>query len=164
MEGLKEQNKYKYERYKLKKIADYQFGEGIGNIIFPDNIEIERSKKTRKIRNIKLNGKIIATLRARDGWISLTIHGADIIRRNVKPPKMRVIVVNDVREIIKEGRNVFAKHIKYADPEIRPGSEVIVVDENDELLAVGKAILNGEEMILFKRGIAVKVRKGVNEY
>ncbi|MEM0085141.1 MAG: PUA domain-containing protein [Candidatus Methanomethylicia archaeon] len=163
MRNSKEQNRYEYEKYKLKKIADYQFGEGIGNIIFPDDIEIEKSKKTGKIRNIKWNGKIIATIRARDGWISLTIHGADMIRRNVKPPKMRVIVVNDVKEIIKRGRNVFAKHIKDADPEIRPGSEVIIVDENDELLAVGKAILNGEEMILFKRGIAVKVRKGVNE-
>ena len=61
------------------------------------------------------------------------------------------------------GINVFAKHVKDADPEIRPGSEVIIVDEEDNLLAVGKAILNGKEMIAFKSGIAVKVRRGVGE-
>ena len=68
-----------------------------------------------------------------------------------------------MKKYIRKGRNVFAKHVKDADPEIRPGSEVIIVDEEDNLLAVGKAILNGKEMIAFKSGIAVKVRRGVGE-
>lgn len=161
MMSFKEDNRYNYEKYKLRKLADYQFGEGIGNILFPDGIEIEKSKKTGKIRNIKLDGKIVATVRARDGHIALTIHGAEIVRKNTKPPKLRVIVLKEVEDVIKEGRNVFAKHVKSADPDIRPGSEVIVVNDEDELLAVGKAILNGKEMKLFKRGVAVKIRRGV---
>ncbi|MCS7097134.1 MAG: pseudouridine synthase [Candidatus Methanomethylicia archaeon] len=147
----------------LRKIADYQFGEGIGCILFPEEIEIEKSKRKGKIRHIKLYGKLIATLRASDGQIALTIYGAKIIKEHTKPPKMRVIVTNEVSSFISEGRNVFAKHVKAADLEVRPGSEVIVVNENDELLAVGKAILSGEEMIMFKKGIAVKVRRGVRE-
>ncbi|MEM3713349.1 MAG: PUA domain-containing protein [Nitrososphaeria archaeon] len=152
-----------YDKYKIKKIADYQFGKGIGEILFPNNVEIEKSRKTGKIKRVKLYGKNIATIRANNGYITLTIDGAKILKEKLGPPKMRVIVSNEISEIIKSGKNVFAKHIKEADPEIVPGSEVMVVNENDELLAVGKAILNGEEMILFKSGLAVKVRKGVYE-
>ena len=38
--------------------------------------------------------------------------------------------------------------------------EVIVVDEDSEVLAVGRAVLSGIEMKAFKRGVAVKVRHG----
>jgi len=62
--------------------------------------------------------------------------------------------------VVAEGRNVFAKHVVEADPEIRSGDEVIVVDERDILVAVGKAVLSGEEMVAFSRGIAVKTRIG----
>jgi len=149
--------------YRLRRIAEYQFGEGIGDIIFPDDVEIEISKRTGKIKRITLKGKVLATLRPRDGMIALTVEGAKKIKEKIKPPKLRVTVMNEVAKYIRKGRNVFAKHVKDADPEIRPGSEVIIVDEEDNLLAVGKAILNGKEMIAFKSGIAVKVRRGVGE-
>jgi archaeosine-15-forming tRNA-guanine transglycosylase len=35
-----------------------------------------------------------------------------------------------------------------------------VVDERGGVLAVGRALLSGEEMKAFKRGVAVKVRRG----
>ncbi|HJK08659.1 MAG TPA: hypothetical protein O0X86_02230 [Methanocorpusculum sp.] len=40
--------------------------------------------------------------------------------------------------------------------------EVFVVDENDNLLATGMAILSGTEMLGFSYGTAVKVRQGKN--
>jgi uncharacterized protein with predicted RNA binding PUA domain len=40
---------------------------------------------------------------------------------------------------------------------------VVVTNEDDDLLAVGKALLSGMEMLAFKRGIAVKVRRGAEE-
>jgi archaeosine-15-forming tRNA-guanine transglycosylase len=39
--------------------------------------------------------------------------------------------------------------------------EVMVVDKNDELVAVGRAILTRDEMLAMKKGLAVKVREGV---
>ncbi|MCS7364479.1 MAG: pseudouridine synthase [archaeon GB-1867-035] len=149
--------------YKLRKIADYQFGLGIGNILFPENIEVKKSKKTGKIKEIYYQGKLLATKRPKDGFFALSIEGAKRILKAIEKPRLRVIVKNEVATYIMKGRNVFAKHIVNADPNIRPGSEVIIVDENDNLLAIGKAILNGEEMLAFKTGIAVKVRKGIKE-
>jgi len=40
---------------------------------------------------------------------------------------------------------------------------VIVTNKKDEVLAVGRALLTGREMVLFKRGVAVKTRRGVDE-
>jgi uncharacterized protein with predicted RNA binding PUA domain len=68
--------------------------------------------------------------------------------------------MSDVSEFIAEGRSVFAKHVVEVDERIRAGDEVIVVNEEDEILGTGKAILSGDEMLLFERGIAVKIRHG----
>jgi archaeosine-15-forming tRNA-guanine transglycosylase len=35
------------------------------------------------------------------------------------------------------------------------------VDRNDELVACGRALMNREEMLSFKIGMAVKVREGI---
>ncbi|MEM3703718.1 MAG: PUA domain-containing protein [Candidatus Bathyarchaeia archaeon] len=51
----------------------------------------------------------------------------------------------------------------WANSEIRPKDEVIVVNEKGDFLAVGKAVLSGEEMTAFKSGVAVKVRRGCME-
>jgi uncharacterized protein with predicted RNA binding PUA domain len=42
-------------------------------------------------------------------------------------------------------------------------NEVILVSEDDMLLATGKAMLSPAEMALFEHGVAVKVRYGVEK-
>jgi predicted RNA-binding protein (TIGR00451 family) len=54
-------------------------------------------------------------------------------------------------------------HVVKTDQEIRAKDEVIVVDEGGKVLAVGRAVLSGEEMKVFKIGVAVKVRRGCKE-
>lgn len=146
---------------KLRGIANYQFGSHLGNVLFKGPIELTRSGKTGKIRLLFRDGKLISTLRARDGFLALTPDGAKIILAFMRKPPRVVVVRSDVAEFIKEGRNVFAKHVIAADPSISPQDEVIVVDERRELLAVGRAHLAGFEMTQFRRGIAVKTRRGV---
>jgi len=149
--------------WKIRCIADYQFGKDVGSILFPDNVDIIYSKRTGRVRHVYLDGKRLVTLRPRDGFFSLTVSGAKRIVEGVKPLHYWVKVQDDVSAFIAEGRSVFAKHIVDADEEIRPMEEVIVVNEEGEVLAVGKAILTGKEMKAFKKGVAVKVRRGVAE-
>jgi len=146
---------------KLRGIANYQFGSHLGNVFFKGPIELTRSGKTNKIRLIFRDGKLISTLRARDGFLALTPDGAKIILASMKKPPRVVVVRGDVGEFIRAGRNVFAKHVVSADSSIRPQDEVIVIGEKRQLLAVGRAALAGWEMTQFKRGIAVKTRRGV---
>lgn len=148
---------------RIRSVADYQFGKGVGEKLFPENVEIKYSKRTGRIRYIYLNGKRLATLRPIDGLFSLSIEGAKRITENSIPAKCFVTVKNDVASFIADGGDAFAAHVVKADCEIRPKDEVIVINEKGEVLAVGKAVLSGEEMAAFKTGVAVKVRRGVLE-
>ena len=148
---------------RIRGTANYQFKGDIGMALFPDGVKLTHSKKTGRIRHIYLDGRLLATLRPTDGIFSLTIHGARRLASLLEVPRLRVVIQEDVREFIMEGRNVFSRHVVMADQEIRVGEEVIVTGKDDSILAVGKALLTGREMLAFKRGIAVKVRRGIGE-
>jgi predicted RNA-binding protein (TIGR00451 family) len=148
---------------RIRSVADYQFGKGVGVKLFPDSVKIEYSKRTGRIRYVYLNGKRLVTMRPTDGLFSLSIAGAKRIVENACDAKCFVTVRKDVSKFIAEGGDVFAVHVVDADGEIRPKDEVIVLDEDGNVLAVGRAVLSGEEMKVFRCGVAVKVRRGCME-
>ncbi len=145
---------------KIRSIADYQFGKGVGLKLFPENVQIEHSPRTGRIRFISLEGSRLATLRPTDGLLSLSIKAAKRIAENSAFARCFVTVKNEVSTFIADGGDVFAVHVVKVDPEIRAGDEVIVVDEASNVLAVGKAMLASAEIAAFKKGVAVKVRHG----
>lgn len=148
---------------RIRGIANYQFEKDVGRDLFPNNVNILLSKKTGRVRHIYLNETLIATLRPTDGFFSLTISGAKRLSSLIAPPRFRVIIQKDIEEFVRNGKTVFARHVVSADMNIRPGEEILVTNLHDEILAVGRAMLTGKEMLSFKRGIAVKVRKGLGE-
>ena len=150
------------ELVKIRTIADYQFGKGVGVKLFPENVDVEYSPRTGRIRFINLDGERLATLRPTDGLFSLSVKAAKIIKENAAFARCFVTVKNDVSEYIAAGGDVFAVHVVNVDSEIRANDEVIALDEAGNILAVGKAMLSSAEMTAFKSGVAVKVRHGAN--
>ena len=146
---------------KIRSIANYQFGFCVGSTLFPDEVQCTHSRKTGKIKHVYHKGQLLATLRPRTGLFSLTLLGAERLKSIVPPLRFRVIVEKEVEDFVKKGRNVLARHIVKVDRELRPGSEVIVTDNGDSIIAVGTAFLSGPEMLAFKRGVAVKNRQGI---
>ncbi|MBT0158844.1 pseudouridine synthase [Candidatus Bathyarchaeota archaeon A05DMB-2] len=145
---------------RIRSVADYQFGKGVGALLFPENVEISYSKATGRIRYVLLDGERLATLRPTDGLLSLSLTAAKTMTEKAAFARCFVTVQNDVAEFIAKGGDVFAAHVIRADEAIRSKDEVIVVDENNQVLAVGRALLSGAEMTQFKIGVAVKVRHG----
>jgi predicted RNA-binding protein (TIGR00451 family) len=131
---------------RIRSIADYQFGKGVGVRLFPEDIDIAYSKTTGRIRYVSLNGERLATLRPTDGLLSLSVSAATYIAKNAGFARCFVTVRKDVSE--------------FADDAVRAKDEVIVVDEDNRVLAVGRALLSSMEMKAFKTGVAVKVRHG----
>ncbi|MDW7728205.1 MAG: PUA domain-containing protein [Candidatus Methanoperedens sp.] len=72
-----------------------------------------------------------------------------------------VIVNSNAAPFVAKSKTAFARHVVDADPEIRAGQEVLVVDEGDGLLATGKTMLSASEIKAFEKGTAVDVRGGV---
>ena len=148
---------------RVRSVADYQFGRGVGEALFPSSVEILFSKATGRIRYVNLNGERLATLRPTDGLLSLSVNAAKLLVERLGFASCLVTVRNDVSEFVADGGDVFAAHIVKVDDAVHSKDEVIVVDEDGRVLAVGRALLSGSEMRAFKSGVAVKVRHGCRE-
>ncbi len=148
---------------KVSAIFHYQFGRPIFNNTFTNSsdITLEFSKKTGKMKHIFFKGKRILT--ADKGRFSLSLEGAKLLKSNSNSPQFRVIVMDEVQDFIKQGKSVFCKHVIKIDEILRPGSEVIVVNQKDELLAVGKLLIPSLLFSGRSLGVAVDVRKGVEK-
>lgn len=148
---------------KIKAIADYQFGVGAGEALFTGNINIEKSKKTGKIRHV-YDGKVpIVNMRASDSYLILSKEGAKRLHNKMEYPKNRVVVNEDSVPFARDGKSVFSKFVVESDEDIRANDEVLIVSEDDELLAFGKALLSSHEMHDFNTGQAIKTRKGMKK-
>ncbi len=88
------------------------------------------------------------------------IEGGKRLRESLEFPAYRVMVGEESEVYVRGGKNAFAKFVVEVDPDIRPKDEVMVVGENDCLLAVGRAKMSADAMLEFNRGVAVKVREG----
>jgi uncharacterized protein with predicted RNA binding PUA domain len=145
---------------RIRSIADYQYGEGAGVALFPDEVVIQYSMATGRIRYINLNNERIATLRPTDGLLSLSINAARTLKQNAPNSHCFVTVRSDVAKFIANGGDLFAAHIVEVDEDICAKDEVIVLNEEGDVMAVGRAFLSSAEMKAFKTGVAVKVRHG----
>lgn len=144
---------------RVRTMADYQFGKGCGRALFPDDVKFQLSK-TKRVRQIMHGGKRLATVRARDGMLTLSMVAAEVVHKMIPGPALRVVVCEDAAPFVAKGKTAFAKHVVDIDPGLRAGEEVLVVDENDELLATGQLLLCPDEVIFMDTGVAVDVRRG----
>ena len=147
----------------VKGISDYQFGKDITDILFDDldRITIQRSRNTNKIRYIYYKEELLLVLRPGNGLFTLTLLSAKKIKEKTVIPRLRIVVLNDIAEFIRKGRNVFCKHVVDIDETLRPLDEVIVVNQGDELLGIGKLKVPVSYVRSFSHGVAVNIRKGI---
>ena len=161
---LSDEIRYKKDDVKkVKAIADYQFGVGAGEALFTGNINIEKNKKTGKIRHIYDGKVLIVNMRASDSYLILSKEGAKRLHDKMPYPQNRVVVNKDSEPFALDGKSVFCKFVVECDENIRSKDEVLIVNEEDKLLAYGKAMLGACEIEQFKTGQAIKTRKGMKK-
>jgi archaeosine-15-forming tRNA-guanine transglycosylase len=86
-----------------------------------------------------------------------TFAGGELLRAHASPSRERVVVSPDAVPFVREGRSLFARFVQRADPALAPGMSALLVDGQDELLAVGRLLLAPHEMRTLRRGVAVRV-------
>ena len=155
----------------LRTGADYQFGAGAGDALFPETDQLTVRKSSGGRPRQVIRGDVDDTPGSSegdrlvsygtDGRFTLGVAGGRALQSVFDAPRHRMIVGEESEPFVREGRNAFAKFVTAADDGIRPGDEVIVVDGDDTLFAVGRAELSGAEAEAFGSGAAVKVRNGV---
>ena len=146
---------------RVKTILDYQFGEKIDRIFTSGETELVTSRKTKRLRNLLLDGEHIASLSHRRGLFVLQKKGAELVHKNTKFPKFRIIVNAETAEFNRKGKSVFCKFVEDIDSKLQCMDECIVVTPNDDLVAFGKLIVSPKELELGQQGMAVRIRGGI---
>ncbi|MEM0001052.1 MAG: PUA domain-containing protein [Desulfurococcaceae archaeon] len=147
------------ELEELRGIAELQFDVN-GESLIPETVKVAVSPNTGKIRFLVLNGKRYLALRSKDYRFNLYVAAGEVLNGILPHPRLRVYVKGDYVEFVSRGGSLFCKHVLMADPDIRPDDEVLAVDPQGRLVAVGRSRLAGWEMVFYNRGEAVKVREG----
>jgi len=147
LEGHDSYYKSEREAATVRAIADFQFGPGAGDEVFGPGARTEgRYPKLR----VTEDGEQLATMVPQYGTLSLTLAGARRWRDSDATTR-RV----EIDGFVPSG-SVLAPGVLDADPEIRPGDEVLV--EGPAAVAVGRAACHGDAMVEASRGVAVDVR------
>ncbi len=153
-----EGNESSWTRRKLHALLTYQWGENAGKLADLDSLQVILSKSTGKIRHCKRNDDILFTIVPNTGLLTPTYQGGLELLRVRIDDTYQVIMDSDVSEFIASGKSALAKFVKLASPQLKAGEEVLVLDESQNLLGTGRALISGLEMISFNRGVAVAIR------
>jgi conserved protein with predicted RNA binding PUA domain len=144
---------------KIDYHIDALFGKGVSSVL-PKEIAFTYSRKTGRIKSFETNGKLVGTLRS-DGGIALTILGASIFMKSSGFRQNCIIPINDALPFVSEGRSLFCKHVEWFGSNIKIGSEVVVIDNREDVIAVGKSVASQSQLRGKIGGVAVKVREGI---
>lgn len=72
-----------------------------------------------------------------------------------------VIPIHEAIPFVSEGRSLYCKHVKWCGSNVKVGSDVVVIDDNDRILAVGRAKISSNMMKELGAGVAVRIRQGI---
>ncbi len=146
-------------RRRLAYTIDLLFDKGSSIALPLDRLEFTFSKRTGKVKHVMLNAVLLYTFRS-DGGLALTVDGARILAKSDSFKEHCIAVSNDVARYVAEGRSVFCKHVVWHGSRIDVGSEVAVLNEDGDIIAVGRAVVPSSLLKHLKHGVAVKVREG----
>jgi uncharacterized protein with predicted RNA binding PUA domain len=143
--------------YRLLYSLAFQFDFNVARSLLPspDVVSVVLSS-TGRVRYVLVNGVRMLTLRPTDGFFTLSIEAGEIVRRASKPPRFRVVVKGG--EVTRVKGSILKPIVLDIDPHLRPGDEVIVVDELDNLVGVGKLKLPPVVVKSLEKGEVVRVR------
>jgi predicted RNA-binding protein (TIGR00451 family) len=141
-------------------MVDYLFGRGVSRALPRRDIRLVHSKKSGRVKLVYIGEKLFATVKP-NGSMALSVQGATILVTSRAFLKNCIVVSDDATEFVRGGKSVFCKFVKTAGTNIRPKSEVVVLDGRGQVLGVGMAVLAGKFMTQFKSGVAAKVREGI---
>ena len=147
------------DRVILNAILNYQFGKDTHELIENKDVIVKRSRKTGIIRQFLIDNKISGTIRPSDFMIVPSKEFAETLCSFLPKKRLKVIASKDSIPFVDQNKDLLAKFVEKADSEIKPGEEVFITNLDGNFINSGRAMLSASEMLDFKRGVAVRIRK-----
>jgi archaeosine synthase len=148
LEGEPSYYKSERESATVRAIADFQFGDGAGDVVFGPDATTEGYYPKLRVRDDA--DEHLATMVPQYGTLSLTLAGARAWLESDAPTRHV-----EIDGFVPSG-SVLAPGVLEADDSIRPGDEVVF--EGPKAFGVGRAACHGRAMVESTRGVAVDVR------
>ncbi|MGA8542001.1 MAG: tRNA guanosine(15) transglycosylase TgtA [Thermoplasmata archaeon] len=144
-----------WTRRQVGAVLRWEYGEVVGEALAA-TAEGERSRRSGRLRTILHEGRpsfVIGT----DGMARPTFFGGGQLAPLLTEGRGRVVVSDDAAPFVVRGRSLFSRFVLRADPALVPDQTALLVDREDNLLAVGRLLLAPQEMPRLARGVAVRV-------
>ena len=136
-------------------ILEWTWGESVRQALNGKSVQLRHSKGSGRLREIFIDG-IAAFVVGNDGLPHPTFRGGEFLHATLPAGHHRVTASDDAQPFVETGRSLFAQHVLRASPDVVPGAYVLIVNQADVLLAVGRCLLGSSEMVRFRHGVAVR--------
>ncbi len=143
------------ERVKIAMMLRFQFPE-IQSVDIHD-LKITRSKKSKRINEIYSGKKLLFSLRPMDGRFVPTMAGAEFLL-NAGVKSNIVVATKEAVPFVSQGKSLYNRHVLETTDNVFPNSEVLVLDPERNLIAVGTSLQPSYAMVQLDRGVAVKIK------
>ena len=142
------------QKSQIKELQDdilNRYDEKFVGQIFPNKAKVEVIQTDDGDTLYAIN-KVLKLWKSKEGYLPvLTL----LLNRQVDLKK--IVVDKGAIRFVTNAADVMRPGITYIDPSIKKGDIVVIVDENhDRALAIGKAMLNADQMQETKTGKVVK--------
>jgi len=142
------------QKSQIKELQDdilNRYDEKFVGQIFPTKAKVEVIQ-TEDGDTLYAINKVLKLWKSKEGYLPvLTL----LLNRQVDLKK--IVVDKGAIRFVTNAADVMRPGITYIDPSIKKGDIVVIVDENhDRALAIGKAMLNADQMQETKAGKVVK--------
>ncbi len=139
-------------------ILHFQFPSvDVNRLVKECNVSVSYSKKTGRINYVHINGSLSFSFRPTDGRFIPTYQGGLLLLKFGLQDHI-VVAVDEAVPFVATGKSLFTKHISSASQGIQPNSEVFVLDQQGDLLAVGVSNHPTHALLSFQKGVGVKVK------
>ncbi|ABW02357.1 PUA domain-containing protein [Caldivirga maquilingensis] len=134
-------------------IIAYVYGWGVASRLSGMNIEVEYYDALRRIKHVYVNGKVAFSIRASDGLLIPTLYGASLLDSWIK-------VNDETAQYVKQGRSVPVKGVIEVRNVVQ-NMDAAIIDEEGNVVGVGRLLIMPEEAKTVDRGFMVKTRHHV---
>ncbi len=139
----------------VDRLLEWRYGAAVAARLAPGLAGV-RSRRSGRLKSI-VSGPETTFVIGTDGIPRPTFRGGRRLAAAAPLGRERVVVAGDAAPFVRHGRSLFARFVLSADPSLVPGATALLVDESDELLAVGRLLLAPHEIASADRGVAVRV-------
>ncbi|MGC8569796.1 MAG: PUA domain-containing protein [Caldivirga sp.] len=131
-------------------IIAYVYGWGVASRLSSMDVEVEYYDALRRIKHVYVNGKVAFSIRASDGLLIPTVYGASLIDSWIR-------VNSETAQYVKQGRSVPVKGVVEVRDAVQ-NMDAAIIDEEGNVIGVGRLLIMPEEAKTVSRGFMVKTR------